>query len=79
MLNETDNGLIWVYRTMSDIIKSGFISIESKDFLMYAQDVQGIGMTDSLSLAAFIELFSEFRISFYKRPEELVFKALGFE
>jgi ATP-dependent Lon protease len=33
---------------------SGSISIQSKDFLMHVQDVQGIGMTDSLSLAAFI-------------------------
>jgi len=37
---------------------SGTISTQNNDYLMHVQDMQGIGMTDSLSLAAFIGLCS---------------------
>lgn len=37
---------------------SGTISVENSDFLMHVQDCQGVGMTDELSLAAFVGLCS---------------------
>ena len=37
---------------------SGSISLKQSDFLMHVQDLQGIGMTSKLSLAAFIALCS---------------------
>lgn len=37
---------------------SGTISVENNDFLMAIQDMQGVGMTDELSLSAFIALCS---------------------
>lgn len=37
---------------------SGTISIENNDFLMHTQDLQGVGMTDELSLSAFVALCS---------------------
>ena len=37
---------------------SGTISIENFDYLMHVQDMQGVGMTDALSLAAFIAMCS---------------------
>lgn len=37
---------------------SGTISMQNSDYLMHVQDLQGIGMTSSLALAAFIALCS---------------------
>ena len=37
---------------------SGTISLQQNDFLMYVQDLQGIGMTSELALSAFIALCS---------------------
>ena len=37
---------------------SGTISIENNDFLMHIQDMQGVGMSDELSLTAFVSLCS---------------------
>jgi ATP-dependent Lon protease len=37
---------------------SGAISLNNNDFLMHVQDLQGIGMTSQLTLAAFIALCS---------------------
>ena len=37
---------------------SGSISTKTKDYLMHVQDIQGIGMTSELSLAAFVALCS---------------------
>jgi ATP-dependent Lon protease len=37
---------------------SGTISVENNDFLMHLQDMQGVGMSDELTLTAFVSLCS---------------------
>jgi ATP-dependent Lon protease len=52
---------------------SGTISVQSFDYLMHIQDLQGIGLTSELSLAAFIALCS----GAMKRPVQSQLVVLG--